>query len=253
MVLDRKEPYYAVIVQDILDQIQQGALPVGALLPTEDELSRRYRNSRGTVRRAMSYLENQGYISRRPGVGTRVERTRPRLVKQLGEIKSFSQQLADAGMQPVTEVLFAGLRKASELEGRAIEAFEVGADTPLVHIRRLKKGDGIPFAVQSVYLLPALCPGILEESPENLRHLFRLYRTRYQRTINTVDEILRLGSASAEEAHLLQVEPGSVVVLRDRISYDQNEQPFEVLHSIDRGDRFMYHYKSGNDWKIEKL
>jgi DNA-binding GntR family transcriptional regulator len=49
----------------------------------------------------------------------------------------------------------------------------------------------------------------------------------------------------------LQIEVGATVVLRDRISYDQNDQPFEVLHSVDRGDKFVYHYMSANDWKIE--
>jgi len=33
------------------------------------------------------------------------------------------------------------------------------------------------------------------------------------------------------------------VVIRDRISAGQDEYPFEVLHSVDRGDRFEYRYE----------
>jgi len=51
-----------------------------------------------------------------------------------------------------------------------------------------------------------------------------------------------VAAASGEEAALLEIAPGDPVVIRDRISADQDEYPFEVLHSVDRGDRFEYRY-----------
>jgi GntR family transcriptional regulator len=98
----------------------------------------------------------------------------------------------------------------------------------------------VPLAIQSVYLLPALCPGILEE---DLSHLFRLYVTRYRVQVNVADEMIRVGRAAEDEAALLEIAPGDPVVIRDRISLTQDGEPFEVLHSVDRSDRFQYRYQ----------
>lgn len=49
----------------------------GCLLPTEHELSGMHGVSRHTIRTALRSLEDQGYISRKKGVGTRVETPQP--------------------------------------------------------------------------------------------------------------------------------------------------------------------------------
>ena len=61
--------------------------------------------------------------------------------------------------------------------------------------------------------------------------------------ISFAHEVIRVAAAGAEEAALLEIAPGDPVVIRDRISADQDEYPFEVLHSVDRGDRFEYRYR----------
>jgi GntR family transcriptional regulator len=78
---------------------------------------------------------------------------------------------------------------------------------------------------------------------EDLSHLFRLYETRYGVHISVADEIIRVGRAAEDEADLLEIGPGDPVVIRDRISLTEDREPFEVLHSVDRGDRFHYRYQ----------
>jgi GntR family transcriptional regulator len=69
-------PLYASLAQRLVDEIGSGAYPVGSLLPTELELSERYAVSRQTVRQALKQLADSGLVSRRPRIGTRVERDR---------------------------------------------------------------------------------------------------------------------------------------------------------------------------------
>ena len=57
------------------------------------------------------------------------------------------------------------------------------------------------------------------------------------------EEKICVAAAGTEEAALLELAPGDPVVIRDRLSVDQREYPFEVLHSVDRGDRFEYRYR----------
>jgi GntR family transcriptional regulator len=63
----------------------------------------------------------------------------------------------------------------------------------------------------------------------------------------TADELVRASGASLEEARLLHINQGAPVLIRERVSYDQTGKPFEVLHSVDRGDRFEYRYTIVND------
>jgi GntR family transcriptional regulator len=237
----RDLPYiYLRIMEDLRAQITQGRWKVGEAIPPEPELERLYESSRGTVRRAVDELVRQGYVVKKPGKGTFVRSTSPILQKSLGDLASFTQQLTTRGLTPTTRLLTAARIRAAEAEGRVREGFGLTSEAEVIHIRRLRLGDGVPLAIQSVYLLPISCPGILEE---DLSHLFRLYETRYGVRISVADEVIRVGRAAEDEAALLEIGPGAPVVFRDRVSLTQDGEPFEVLHSVDRGDRFHYRYQ----------
>lgn len=235
----RDLPYiYLRIMEDLRAQIIQGRWKVGEAIPPEPELERLYGASRGTVRRAVDELARQGYIVKRPGKGTFVRSTSP--VLQKSELASLTRQLTARGLTPTTRLLSTERIRAAAAEGRVQEGFGLTGDAEVIHIRRLRLGDEVPLAIQSVYLLPASCPGILEE---DLSQLFRLYETRYGVHISVADEIIRVGRAAEDEAALLEIAPGAPIVIRDRISLNQDGEPFEVLHSVDRGDRFQYRYQ----------
>jgi Transcriptional regulators len=63
------------LAQTLLNEIQGGRFPVGALLPTEFELCEQFGASRFTVRQAIKQLEQRGLVDRRAGIGTRVKAT----------------------------------------------------------------------------------------------------------------------------------------------------------------------------------
>jgi GntR family transcriptional regulator len=237
----RDLPYmYLRIMEDLRAQITQGRWKVGEAIPPEPELERLYGASRGTVRRAVDELTRQGYLVKEPGKGTFVRSTSPILQKSLGELASFTRQLTAQSLTPTTRLLSAGRIRAAEAEGRVREAFGTTGEAEVIHIRRLRLGDGLPLAIQSVYLLPASCPGILEE---DLSRLFHLYEIRYGVRISVADEMIRVGRAAEDEAALLEIALGDPVVIRDRVSLAQDGEPFEVLHSVDRSDRFQYRYQ----------
>ena len=239
-MMDGRELLYVQIQRDLRTKIETGQWPVGTKISPEPELQETYNASRGTVRLAVDELARQGYVVKRPGKGTFVRSTSPILQKSLGELASFTRQLTARDLKPTTHLLSAGRIRAAEAQGRVQEAFSLASEAEVIHIRRLRLGDGVPLAIQSVYLLPASCPGILEE---DLSHLFQLYETRYGVCISVADEIIRVGRATEDEATLLEIAPGDPVIIRDRISLTQDGDPFEVLHSVDRGDRFQYRYQ----------
>lgn len=65
-----KEPKYIIVKNFYLDYIKNNELKAGELLPSELEVSRIFKFSRDTIRRALNELENEGYIRRERGRGT---------------------------------------------------------------------------------------------------------------------------------------------------------------------------------------
>lgn len=61
---------YSKLAEDLKQLILSGEIVPGDKLPSENELSDKYRISRHTVRKALSILENEGYIYAMHGKGT---------------------------------------------------------------------------------------------------------------------------------------------------------------------------------------
>src|SRR5690348_10036467 len=70
----------------------------GDQLPPERELARRYGCSLITVRRALTDLTRDGRLKRRQGQGTFV--LAPRIDRDLGEARSFSEEMLMRGLAP---------------------------------------------------------------------------------------------------------------------------------------------------------
>ncbi len=53
---------YSKLMEDLREKMVSGEIQAGDRLPSENELSAQYQVSRQTVRRALSVLQNEGYI-----------------------------------------------------------------------------------------------------------------------------------------------------------------------------------------------
>jgi GntR family transcriptional regulator len=64
------DPLYLRVARELKEEILGGTLPVGAQLPTEDELCARFSVSRHTVREALRRLREDHLVASRQGAGT---------------------------------------------------------------------------------------------------------------------------------------------------------------------------------------
>jgi DNA-binding GntR family transcriptional regulator len=71
-LLNEGLPRYAQIQKSLEQRLIDGVYPIGSLMPSEQELSQEFNSSRTTIREALRYLRERGYVERRQGVGTRV-------------------------------------------------------------------------------------------------------------------------------------------------------------------------------------
>jgi DNA-binding GntR family transcriptional regulator len=139
---------------------------------------------------------------------------------------------------------------ASEVEGRVCEAFLEGCDEPeqvlVYRIERLRLADDQPVAQQIIFLRASdFGPKLLEEEDFS-GSVFKIY-DRYYRRAAWADEIIRARRPTELEAERLQMKEthphDRLVFIRDRITYDDENLPLEVLASVERADFFeSYQY-----------
>lgn len=61
---------YIILIDSIKNDIISGKIKPGDKLPSENKLAEKFGMSRHTVRKALSILENDGYVSAEHGRGT---------------------------------------------------------------------------------------------------------------------------------------------------------------------------------------
>ena len=119
-------------------------------LPPEDELARQLGVSRVLIRDVLGELESRGYIARKRGKGTSINRqicqAKPRIDEQI----SFTDLIAAKGMTPSVQLLEDQWVSPEEAELPA-DAGMRRADGPLLMLERAFCGDGQPLIHSKVY------------------------------------------------------------------------------------------------------
>lgn len=93
-------PLYSKVLDGILTMIEDGTYKIGDRLPSEEELAEHFGVSRPTVRRASGYLEAQGVILRRQGIGTFVSwPSKTSFLGQLERLEPIRKMAEKAGLE----------------------------------------------------------------------------------------------------------------------------------------------------------
>ena len=95
-------PLYFQVAQELERAIEDNRLQPGDQLDNELLLADQLGLSRPTMRRALQYLVDKGYLVRRRGIGTQVVH---RKVRRPIELTSLYDDLESSGQQPTTTVL----------------------------------------------------------------------------------------------------------------------------------------------------
>ena len=150
VLIDRSSPVplYHQLAEQLSSAIIGGELQPGDPFENEVAVAERLRLSRPTVRRAFQELVDQGLLVRRRGLGTTVAN---RKVHRRFELTSLFDDLVRAGRDPRTTVL----SLETVLDARAAGALDVAADTPLLHVVRLRFAGDLPLALLRNWLPPA--------------------------------------------------------------------------------------------------
>ncbi|MFC7585619.1 GntR family transcriptional regulator [Nonomuraea antimicrobica] len=205
----------------------------GDAVESDAELSALFNVSRMTVRQAAQRLVDEGLIYRVPGVGTFV--AEPKVHRDMARLRSFTEEMARRGAVAGSRMLSAELRTGTAVE---LAALHLAPRSMVTHVRRLRLADGKPVAIENV-VLPMSCSAVLNE---DLAHssLHEALRALGEIPTNATGTLVAV-NADAEDAKLLQVEPGSALLVEERLIVNQNGQPLEKTQTRYVGDEFVFH------------
>ena len=209
-------PLYLQITELLVRDIAAGRLIDGEKLPPERDMAAELGIAVGTLRKALAELQNRGLLERVQGSGN--------YVRAVSDPKSvyamFRLELVAGGGLPTAEVLTVDrLPKPAELP--------VFGRTPDAHrIRRLRRLNGIPAAVEEIWLDGGYVEKLTREALSESLYLF--YRTALSLWIVRAEDQVGLDHVPDWTPAIFSLRPGSPVPHVLRISYDQNGERAEV-------------------------
>lgn len=169
-----KKFVYLSIYEDIQRKIDSEEWKPGARLPNELDMMEEYKVSRGTVRKALSKLELDGYISRKVAIGSFVKFRK--VDYTLARMESYSEQMRRIHVEPSSELLSIELTATPPHE--AAEALALNKNEKVYCITRLRRADGEPMAYEMAYVPSRLCPN-LHTHITDTSSLYEIYEKVY--------------------------------------------------------------------------
>ncbi len=245
-----KQPKYRQIADVLRREIDNGAYPPGARLPSESDLMARFESSRNTVRSGLNLLVAEGLISSSQGLGYEVRKYE---VFELNASRFENLTFPQNGDSFTTDVTNVGRRphqtfrvELKPAPAAIAERLRIEADSTTVLRFCHRYVDEVPWSTQATYYpewlmkeAPRLTePGDIAEG--TTRYLAGLGIDQ----VGKFDEIATR-MPTPDEARLLEIGAGVPVLLWTRTGYS-DEKPIRCTITTFRGDLNRMNYEIGD-------
>jgi GntR family transcriptional regulator len=242
-----RKPRYMTLAEEIEGAIGAGRYAVGALLPSESELCERYRVSRHTVREATRVLQDLGLVSRRQGLGTRIQsaRTPARYVLAMDAIPDLWEYVKNTELKVVRRKLIRAREALTQLPVEDAEHWRL-----IEAVRYARSGE--PIAWKQVYI-DARYDEIAADIGKRTVPIYSLIESRYGVTTVKVRQEVSAMAIPAEAASALKVKKGSSGLAILRHYLDSEERVFEVTMSVYPAERFRYSVELKLEYGSERV
>ena len=227
-------PRYYQLKEILGKRIQTGEFRPEDQFPTDEHLCDEYGLSRGTVRRAIDILVEEGRLRREQGRGTFV--TVPQLTPIFFHLSSFDEEMRQRGRTPSTKLMQLKVVPANE----AVAAdLELGVGEEVIEIIRLRLADFLPMALETRYLAYKICPDLLHEDLEK-QSIHNLLIDKYNIPLVRARHMIEAHVLTPCEAEVLQARAGSAGFFVSRVTYTLNDRPVTRYHIVYRGDEYRF-------------
>lgn len=205
-------------------------------LPSERDLIEEFGFSRPTIQKALSDLENEGIIYRRPRQGSFVSERR--LHKSLDSLQSFPEDLRSSGDVPSTRLIAFEIIEASETVARKLH---LKTGNPVYYLVRLRHKNGDPIIYDYSYYAPfAIQDASCEVFVDSIYSFMEQRGMKISMAEKTVDAIL----PPKEIAEALKLRDDEPVIKIEMVAYLSDGRPFEYTLSHKNPKKYLLEIKS---------
>lgn len=152
------ETLHAQVADYVREKVYAREWGVDAPLPSEHELAQMLGLSRGTVKKGIRTLVDEGLLVQQPGRGTYV--VRPVMARPTsGHLLSFAEVMGEQGIAHETRVVTRELREASELVAQKLS---LAVGERYLYLERVRSVEDKPVMYIESHLNLRACPGLDE-------------------------------------------------------------------------------------------
>jgi GntR family histidine utilization transcriptional repressor len=206
---------YETVKTSIQQRIADGGWQAGVRLPSERELVQEFGCARMTVHRALRELEAEGLIDRRQGSGSYVAELHP--ISNLLQVRDIHDEIAERGHQHTTQVFSVTREKAApDVAG----AMRLRKGSSVYHCQLLHLENGVPIQFEDRHVNPALAPDLLARDFTTVTPSAVLFE---HAPLTEAEQVVEAVLATPEQARLLEVRPGSALLMVSRRTVSQGE------------------------------
>lgn len=227
-------PLYIQIADGLQEKMEAGELCPGERLPPERELSQMLGVNRMTLRRSLQRLELQGLLDRRQGAGTYV--ATPKIERQADHLVSFSRGMKKRGYLPGARLLHFERKPA---EASVARELGIPPASEVYFFQRVRSLNDEPVMLEKFWM-PVSRFADLDRFDLVNRFVFDIVEEEYGLTVTSARLSLEAVVATDYEAEMLGIRVGAPLMLERRLTFDQNDRPFEFGIDLYRGDRFRF-------------
>jgi GntR family transcriptional regulator len=227
-------PLYSHIREALRVQILDGTYKAHDRLPSESELTEKFKASRITVRQALSDLQKEGLIFKIHGKGAFV--SKPKAFQELGRLQGFAEAMHAHGYETYNRLISLRHVRPDKAVAERLGCNQRSAVTELKRVRFLNRE---PISLDVSYLPRDIGERLAKEDLAT-RDVFLILENDYGLSLGAAE--LKIEATTADEAlaALLAIEEGSPILRIERLTRSVDGRPldFEYLHY--RGDAFQY-------------
>lgn len=231
---DTALPIYQQLERQIASLIVDGSLPPGITLPAERQLAQHLGLSRATVQRCYQSLRRRNLLGANGRHGSTVQAPDQRLQSGMDRLRSFTEEMREIGRVPSARVVLCEVACSEEIA----RLFSLRPTAPLLHLVRVRYGDGIPMSFEKAWYNLTAAPGLRGADPTG--SMYAQLRERCGIALTWAEQTVEATMPDPEAVAMLEFEAPVPCLLLKRRSYSADDQMLEYAVGLFRGDLYSY-------------
>ena len=233
---DRPSSLYLFVKDEIEELIAKGEFKFGDQLPSEHDLSRRYRVSRMTLREALRALEEEGLVARKQGTGTFVKASSQRIKSILDVNYGVTEMIKNMGFHPGTKEI-----KVEEVlaDSHMVKALNVKEGSKIITIERVRTADNAP-VVYTLDMIPVSVLSNIDDIKELGESVYDFLEKKCNVVLSSNTARLFSTKATRKLANKLKIKLNSPLFLLEQMDTDQTGKPIMFSREYFVNDYFDF-------------